>query len=466
MADEQTTIADPFDLTIDTIVTGGAGLGRLEGRVVFVPGTAPGEKIRARVVAEKKGFMQAELVEVLEASADRVEPPLGEIGSASGCDLQHLSIAAQRHAKHGIVLDCFMRQAGIDLGERLEQASSESDGLGYRNKVRLHRSPTGMWGVVHQGSHDVLPIEHHGLMPELFNDTILPWVRMLPPVDQIVIRLDTDGGWLALLFGQPARLRTLKAILDKIEGEPAPGCRGILFNNRPVWGRDHLIMRLDGQTWRCHALSFFQVNFGETVAALELAASWLDEAGLTTETPGGALIDLYSGVGLFGLALGDRFSRIIGVEENRQAVLDARNNYQRDQQTNAKATVFCAPVDKITKAWKFARDGGGQPPRGKPDDPVHAELVKASAQGRAIDWSKTTIVVDPPRTGLGEHVTNDLSALGAARILYMSCDPATLARDCGALTKSGYEITRGRIIDMFPMTSHVETLVMLSRTEA
>jgi tRNA/tmRNA/rRNA uracil-C5-methylase (TrmA/RlmC/RlmD family) len=464
MAEQTTNFAEPFELTIDTIVTGGDGLGRLDGRVVFVPGTAPGEKVRAKAELVKKGFVKAELIEVLEPSADRVDPPLGEAGTVGGCDLQHLSIEAQRRVKHNIVLDCFKRQGGLDMGEKLQEAVTESDGLGYRNKVRLHRDPIGMWGVIKQGTHDILPIEHHGLMPTFFNETILPWVRLLPPVDQVVVRMDADGGWLVSLFGQPSRLRTVKGVLDKIEGDPAPGCRGILFNNRPLWGRDHLLMRINERTWRCHALSFFQVNLDETSGALDLVSTWLDEAGQTTETKGGALIDLYGGVGLFGLAFGDRFNRVIGVEENRQAVLDARNNYQRDQDLNSKAIVYCAPVDKVTKAWKFATEGSGQPPRGKPDDPIHAELVKAAAQGKEIDWSKTTVIVDPPRTGLGEHVTNDLSALQPARIYYLSCDPATLARDCGALVKSGYEVARGRVIDMFPMTSHVETLVELVRS--
>lgn len=465
MADQPAaeTFAGPFELTIDTIVTGGAGMGRLDGRVVFVPGTAPGERVRAEAVKVKKHFAEAKLLEVLEASPHRVEPPLGEIGTISGCDLQHLDPAAQREAKRAIVLDCLKRQGGLEADALVDGPVTDAPALGYRNKVRLHRAPTGQWGVIHVGSHDVLPIETHGLMPDLFNEVILPWIRLLPPVEQVVVRLDADGGWLASLFGQPARLKTLKAILGKEDQEPAPGCRGILFNNRPAWGRDHLLMRLGDRTWRVHARSFFQVNFAETAAALDLAASWLDEAGVTAADPAPVLVDLYGGVGLFGLALGDRAARIVAVEDNHQAVLDARNNYERDPRTAGRAVVLQAPVDKVTKAWKFAREGQVRPPRGPADAPDVRTLAQAADLGRALDWSRALVVCDPPREGLGEHVTNDLAALAPPRILMMSCDPATLARDVKALAAAGYRLARGRVIDMFPLTSHVETLIELVR---
>lgn len=455
--------AQPFELVIDTLVTGGAGLGRLDGRVVFVPGTCPGERVRAEAVKVKKSFVEARLVEVLEASPRRVDPPLGETGTLSGCDLQHLDPQAQREAKRAIVLDCLKRQGGLEADALIDGPATDAPALGYRNKVRLHRAPTGQWGVMRAGSHDVLPIERHGLMPDQFNDVILPWLALLPPLEQAVVRLDGDGGWLASLFGPPTRLKTLKAVLGAEDAEPAPGCRGVLYNNRPAWGRDHLLMRLGDRTWRVHARSFFQVNFAETAAALDLAAAWLDEAGITADAPAPALVDLYGGVGLFGLALGERARRIVGVEENRQAVLDARNNYERDARTAGRAVVLEAPVAKVTKAWKFAREGDVRPPKGPAEAPEAKVLAEAAALGRELDWSRALVVCDPPREGLGEHVTNDLAALTPPRLLYMSCDPATLARDVKALTSAGYRLARGRVIDMFPMTSHVECLVELVR---
>jgi len=459
---------DVIEATIDTIVTGGAGLARIDGRVVFVPGTVPGEKVRARIVKAKKGFAEAELLEILDSSSDRVEPPLGELGTLSGCDLQHMSIEAQRRIKTDIVRDCFRRQGGLDLEDRLAAPVGSGPALGYRNKVRLTRDPVGRWGVIRQGTHDVMPIEEHGLMPAAFNEHVMPWMQLLPPVDQVVIRFDADDNWIASLYGPPARLKTLKAVLKDVDDAPAPGCKGILFNNRPAWGRDHLLIRLLDRTWRVHARSFFQTNYAETEAAVSLARAWLDEAGVTTDAPGGALLDLYGGVGLFGLALGERFKTVIGVEENRQAVIDARNNYKRDENLAKRAKVVMAPVEKATLGWKMSRtqsaDGSGRPSAARGTGPFSAELAVSAGLGANLKWENTTVVVDPPRTGLGEHVTNDLAALAPARIIYMSCDPATLARDCGALTKSGYELKRAQVIDMFPMTSHVEAIVELVKS--
>jgi 23S rRNA (uracil1939-C5)-methyltransferase len=443
---------DLFETTITKLVTGGAGLGQTpDGLAAFVPGTVPGERVRAQVRKRKKGYVEAELVEILEASPDRVEPPLGEIGSQSGCDLQHMSIEAQHRGKHGIVHDCFVRLGGLDLGDRLGGPDAVGPPLGYRNKVRLWRSPLGPFGVLHRGTHDVLPIERHGLLPDVFNDEILPYLILMPPVDELVVRLDHQGRFLISLFGQANRVRPLKALLKALkDGEaPHPGCLGILYNNRPVWGRDHLVVQLAGRTYRVNAGSFFQVNYAEAAAAVETARTWLDEAGITADAPGSALLDLYGGVGLFTLALGDRFKRTILVETDRTAVPDARNNIQRDERVNGRAQVVDQSVLKVVLGWKDKQ------PVNLPGNP--------GAQGGALDWSDTTVVVDPPRQGLGEMVAGDLVTLAPARILYMSCDPATLARDCKQLTAGGYELRRAQVVDMFPMTGHVECLVELVR---
>jgi len=439
---------DSFETAIDKLVTGGAGLGRTpEGLAAFVPGTIPGERVRARATRRSKGFVQAELLEILEASPDRVEPPLGEIGAQSGCDLQHMSIDAQRRAKTEIVRDCFARLGKLDPGERLEAPVPAGPDLGYRNKLRLWRSPTGQYGVRRKGSHDVLPVERHGLMPDLFNDEVLPWLATLPPVDEIVARLDGRGGFLLSLFGPPTRQRMLKAVLKEVpEGEPPhAACVGLLFNNRPAWGRDHLLVKTAGRTYRVNAGSFYQVNYAEADAAVALACDWLDEAGDTAATPGGTLADLYCGVGLFAVALGDRFARVVGVESDTRAICDARNNLKRDSAVGDGTETVLADTTAVLKRWREGdwRDGDRRYP--------------------APDWPGTTVVVDPPRTGLGDEAAANLADMGPARVLYMSCDPATLARDCATLTARGYELRRARVIDMFPQTSHVECLAELER---
>ncbi len=436
---------DALETTIDKLVTGGAGLGRTPGgQAVFVPGTIPGERVRARVTRVKKGFVQTELLEVLEASPDRIDPPLGEVGSLAGCDLQHMNLDAQLRAKTDIVRDCFARLGKLDAGDRIAAPAPLGPPLGYRNKLRLWRSPTGRWGVRRRGSHDVLEIERHGLMPDPFNDQILPFLTTLPPADEAVIRLDERDGFLISLYGPPTRLRTLKAVLKDVPegGAPHPDCVGLLWNNRPVWGRDHLLHRLAGHTYRVSAGSFFQVNPAEAEGAVALAGRWLDEAGPTADAPGGELVDLFCGVGLFALALGDRFERVVGVESDERAVRDARNNLRRGE---CGAEIVKAEAAAVLGRW---RDG---------------DWRDGERRIAAPDGARTTVLVDPPRAGLGDSAVGHLLALAPARLLYMSCDPATLARDCGALVDGGYELKRVQVIDMFPQTGHVEALAELVR---
>ncbi|MBU1073464.1 hypothetical protein KKG45_09475, partial [bacterium] len=329
----------------------------------------------------------------------------------------------------------------------LGRVAQAGPALGYRNKLRLWRSPTGQYGVRRKGSHDVLAIDRHGLMPDLFNDEVLPFLLTLPPADEAVARLDGQGGFLLSLFGPPGRLRALKAVLkDLPAGEaPHPACVGILYNNRPAWGRDHLLVKTAGRTFRVNAGSFFQVNYAEAAAAVSLARGWLDEAGVTADAPGGALADLFCGVGLFAACLGDRFARVIGVENDERAVRDARNNLLRDRRTGDEVEVVCADAAAVLARWREGdwRDG--------------------DLRYKAPDWPLATVVLDPPRTGLGDAAAAILAALGPARIIYMSCDPATLARDSATLAAGGYGLARARVIDMFPQTSHVECLAELVR---
>jgi len=436
---------DIIEIAIDKLVTGGAGLGRTsEGLAAFVPGTIPGERVRARVTHRKKGFAQTELTEILEASPDRIEPPLGDVGALSGCDLQHMSDEAQRRAKADIVRDCFERLGKLEIGDKLTGPEPVGPPLGYRNKLRLWRSPTGQYGVRRKGSHDILEVTTHGLMPDLFNEQVMPFLLTMPPVDEAVTRLDGQGGFLMSLFGPPNRLRTLKAILKALpDGEPPhPACVGILYNNRPAWGRDHLLAKTAGHTYRVQAGSFFQVNYAEAEGAVGLACSWLDEAGVTRDARGGTLADLYCGVGLFALALGDRFERVIGVENDERAVRDALNNLRR---ADREAEIVKADTTKVLSRWREGpwRDG--------------------DRRFEAPDWPNATVMLDPPRTGLGDVSAGHLADLSPARVIYMSCDPATLALDCGKLCGNGYDLKRARVIDMFPQTGHIECLAELVR---
>jgi 23S rRNA (uracil1939-C5)-methyltransferase len=271
-------------------------------------------------------------------------------------------------------------------------------------------------------------------MAEPFDTVILPWLRQLPPMDQIVVRLDGRGGWLLSLYGQPARQKLLRKVLALEPGQdaPAPGLQGVLMNNRPQWGRTYLVLQVGGHKFRVSHLSFFQSNLAAAEAVLGTVRDWLG----AEHGEGGDLADLYCGVGLFTLGLADRFARLLAVDSDTSALQDAHENIRRQPQLHQRALV---------------RQGE-----------VHRELADPEVAD-AIAWAEACAVVDPPRAGLGKQALAALIKLRPRTLVYLSCDPATLARDCAALTAAGYRIERIRPVAMFPQMSHLETLVLLIR---
>lgn len=427
--------APEVELRIEKLVTGGDGLARDDQGACFVPRTAPGDLVRAAVVEQRRGYRRAELREILEPGPDRHDAPCPHFAACGGCDLQHLAPAAQLAAKVGIVQECFQRQGRLDVAGLMGPAVAGAP-LGWRGSLRLHAHPTGFYGLHRRGSHEVVPLEACPVMAEPFAGTILPWLRFLPPVDQVVVRLDGRGGWLASLFGSPARQKLLKRIVGALEpgAAPAPGLKGLLFNNRPVWGRDYLVHRVAGHSYRVGAAAFFQGNQEMAEAAVAIVRGWLDELA-----PAGArlplLLDLYGGVGLFTLALADRFERALLVELDAGACRDAENNIARDDDARGRATVLGGDLATVLG------------PGGSADD--HA-------------WDGAVAVVDPPRAGLGREGVAAVLARRPRHLFYLSCDPATQARDAAAFVATGYLPRQLRVLDMFPQSAHVESLLWLA----
>jgi tRNA/tmRNA/rRNA uracil-C5-methylase (TrmA/RlmC/RlmD family) len=490
-----------IETEIAKIVTGGAGMGACGEGKAFVPLTAPGDRVRARVTQRKRGFVTAELVELLAPGPDRVAPACPHFGACGGCDLQQLAGPAQRAAKREIVADCFRRLGSLDVAALIEGPEPAGPELGYRNRIRLHAEATGRLGLLRRGSQVVVPIDACPQMPPEFNATILPWLRTLPPVEQMIVRLDGAGGFLVSLFGLPNRLRVLKQQLRELaDGQPPlHGCAGILYNNLPAWGRDHLLLKVAGHTFRVGANAFFQSNLAEAEAVVATARAWLGEArpvdagaaasaGSAASTgaaasagaaPSGLLVDLFAGVGLFGVGLADRFARVIAVESDPHAVRDARNNAGHVKALAGRYAAIESDVAKALGDWTLgraprgageaqapasrgrARAGEGSPAGSAPS--IGASDAASSLVPSPEEWREACVVVDPPRVGLGEAVTTNLEKLAPRDILYLSCDPATLARDAAALTRAGYTLRRLRVFDMFPQTGHVEALAHLQR---
>lgn len=428
-SDEQSAGPPLLELTIEKLATGGAGLARRDGQAVFVPNTAPGDRVLARPLQHRRGYLEADLVEVLSPGPGRRPAPCPHYDRCGGCDLQHLDDATQRAACGEILLDCFRRLGGLDIGDRLEPEPA-TPMLCYRNKLRLSANAIGHYGLKQQNSHDIVPLERCPVMAEPFEDVILPWLRQLPPMEQIAVRLDGRGGWLLALYGHATRQKLLRRVLA--ESPPPDGLHGILLNNRPQWGRTYLVMHAGGHKYRVSHQSFFQANLPAAEAALATVREWLQIEHPETSD----LADLYGGIGLFGLALADRFDRILLLDSDAGAMQDARENMRRRPELRERTLLRLGHV--------------------------HRELLEPELAA-ALAWQDACAVVDPPRAGLGRQAIAAIANLRPRTLIYLSCDPATLARDCAGLTAAGYEVRRVRPIAMFPQTSHLETLVLLHR---
>jgi len=426
----------PLDLQIEKLVTGGAGLGRHDGQAVFVPLTAPGDHVRAEIVEQRKGFVRARLTEIIEPGPGRQDAPCPHYGQCGGCDLQHLDAATQRQAKSDIVVDCFQRLGKLDVSEFITGPDPEQV-LGYRNRIRVFASNTGPYGLMRRGTHEVVPLQSCALMPEQFNRDILPWLRFLPPVEQVIVRLDGSGNWLLSIFGPPARMKVMKKILAATPDDeaPAPGCVGLLYNNLPLWGRDHLVYEVAGHKYRVSAQSFFQGNLAATEEAVATVREWIGEIRDAGQL-GGLLGDLYCGVGLFSLALADLFEKVVAVDTDKNSCRDAANNIQRDAAIGKKVTLRQGPMSRLL---------------GEND------LAKPAA------WESSLCIVDPPRAGLGKTGVRALIERNPRQIVSMSCDPATLARDTAAFVAAGYAVRKLKVMDFFPQTAHIECLMLLER---
>jgi tRNA/tmRNA/rRNA uracil-C5-methylase (TrmA/RlmC/RlmD family) len=426
------TTETPLELVIEKLVTGGRGLARHEGQAVFVPHTAPGDRVRVRVGRSRGGWREAELLEIVAPGPGRRQAPCPHYDLCGGCDLQHLDPAAQEEARREILRDCLQRLGRLDIGDRIGP-TPDGPVRRYRHRIRLAAHPNGHYGLRQRGSHDVVPIGECLVMAEPFEATVLPWLRFLPPVDQIVVRLDGRGGWLVSLYGPPARQKPLKRQLAESGDEaPAPGLQGVLLNNRPQWGRTYLVVHVAGHKYRVSHQSFFQANLAAAETAVDTVRSWLDEV-----VPGPRdLADLYGGVGLFTVALADRSRRLLTVDSDAAAIQDAEENLRRLGPDGAKAIVR---RDQVRDALA---------------DPDLRE---------ALDWREATVIVDPPRAGLTAPVVAALGELRPRNLVYLSCDPATLARDAAALGQVDLRVDRIQPLPMFPQTAHVETLVLLRR---
>ncbi len=410
--------AQPIEIVLTTLTYGGEAIGRYAGKAVFVPFALPGETVRARIVEEHKNFARAELLEVRKPSPERIQPRCAHYTACGGCHYQHLPYAAQLKIKADILRDQLSRIGKIPAPPVTETVASPLEWQ-YRNHVQFHLDLEGRLGFVSSAfspSPDlplsVLPItECH--LPESDLNTLWPTLQFEPdsPIERVSLRA---GDELMLILESDVleppemELETDLSVVHLVDDDAVV-----------LAGDDYLVIPVLGRPFRVSAASFFQVN---TAMAEKMVSHVLALAPQTA----GTILDVYCGVGLFSAFLAPRCQRLVAIELSESSCAD-----------------FAANLDEFE----------------------HVELYEAAAEevlptlAGKVDFA----VVDPPRAGLDRQALDALLALKPEKLVYVSCDPSTLARDARRLVDGGYRLEQVTPFDLFPQTYHIESISVFQR---
>ena len=431
----------------------GDGVARIGGEVVFVPGTAQGDSCLVRIVNTRSRYAWGELVRVLKPSPQRTDPECPVYPACGGCALRHIDYEEELALKAQRVRDAFARIGWIQV--ELEGITGAPQIRRYRNKALYPVRRAGgenVAGFYRRASHDVVPCLECELESEIslrVLHTVLDYMHRYNVraydeksaggvVRHVFVRSARDGSAIACIVAAKPHLPMQQHLVEMLRAA-APQLRGILLNvntrrdnvvmpgpSSVLWGKGYIEETLLGKTFRLSADSFFQINPAQTENLYTYAGELL---GTCQE-----LLELYCGVGSIGICLSSYANRVTGVEIVPQAVEDAWENARRNGLENIR--FFCA--DAAEAARRFCEQGE------RPD----------------------VVLVDPPRKGMDEACIAAIAQMAPERIVYISCNPATQARDCARLQGKGYRVRRLRAFDMFPRTAHVETVCLLSKLQS
>lgn len=445
---------DDIILEITGLTSEGSGVGRFEGFAVFVPYTLPGETVSAHIIKVTSSYAVGKLNELILCSPDRTEPLCPTYLKCGGCSLQHMSYEAQLVFKQGVVRDALERIGGLS-GIEVKPAIGMDDPSRYRNKGSFpFASVDGKtcWGLYAQRSHRLIEMDDCIIERECTvkaAKATAEWADRysVSPYDEItgsgilrhvVTRECSEGTAVCVVTtGELPHEDELISIIRK----GLPSVKSIVHNinsrntnvicgdrNRLLWGSSAVVERLNGLDFEVSQESFLQVNPVQTKRLYSLAVDGLNLSGSET------VADIFCGIGTITLMLAKKASNAIGIEYVKRAVEDARKNAVINGIENAE--FHCGAAEEI--------------------------LPRLIDEGRRLDC----VVLDPPRKGADSAVLNAIAASGAKRVSYISCNPATLARDVKILSEHGYNVESVQPVDMFPFTRHVETVVLLSKLKS
>lgn len=440
-----------YRATVSGFTSEGLGVCRVEGCAVFVPNAAPDEEYDLKIVHIGKTAAHGKIVNIITRSEARVNRLCPYAKLCGGCDFWHLSYEAETEIKRQRVLDALNRLGGQSL-QTLEITAAKTC-ESYRNKAQYPVSADGKAGFYKKGTHDVIEIDRCRILPEATDEAkavVLSWMKQakVKPYDEI-----THTGLLRHIFIRNGAATGQMMVCLVINGDDIPqkkrliteltklnGMTSIAINcntrkgnavlgdqTKILWGKEAIEDILCGLTFMISPRSFYQINrdqaeilYNKAIAAAELTGN---------ET----VLDLYCGTGTITLCLAQKAKSVIGVEVIDAAIENAKANAAKNGIENAR--FFCADAGQAAK--KLAAEGT------KPD----------------------VIVVDPPRKGISADVIEAICEMSPQKVVYVSCDPATLARDVKLLCEKGYRLTHAEAVDLFPRCAHIESIVRLTRSE-
>lgn len=451
-------LGEQIALTIDGLSHDGEGVGRHQGFTVFVPGTVPGDRVLAKVISTKPSYGRALPVQFVERAENRISPACPVYADCGACQLQHLDYQAQLDYKRQWVIDALTRIG--KLGNVLvHRTLPMPEPWRYRNKAQF---PVGqvagkiVAGCFRQRTHEVIDVADC-LIQHPLNNLVLQMVKQLADRFNLTTYDETTGKGLLRHVLVRVGFHTgeaLAVLVTSAEPFPAketlavelmqqvPELVGVVqnINSRrtnvilgeqtlTIAGRDYLEDQLAGLRFHISARSFFQVNPLQTEVLYRTAVAY---AGLTGKE---TVIDAYCGIGTISLFLAAQAKEVIGVEVVAPAIADAKRNAELNHIDNVR---FLVGEAEQLIPWLYQSSG------------VRANVV----------------VVDPPRAGCDERLLSTIAAMQPERVVYVSCNPSTLARDLAYLSQHGFQVTEVQPVDMFPHTTHVETVVLLTRVSS
>lgn len=445
---------DIIKLKITSMTAQGSGVGKTAGGiVVFVPYTAIGDELEVRILKVKKTYAYGKIENIINPSADRIEPDCPSFGKCGGCTYRHINYNSEKEIKRQRVIDAVERIGGLKDIKVNETVGNDRENR-YRNKAQLpcQNSSNGVkFGFYANHSHRIIPTNDCSLQPELFNKVIEITENFMAETSQTAYDEKTGKGKLRHLYIRYAEKTNqlmvcyvvngnglkhedslIKALKDNI-----PELTSVIFNSnrentnvvlgsksRTAYGKDYIEDILRGKRFKISPLSFYQVNRAQAEKLYTIAESYADLKGNEV------LLDLYCGTGTIGLTMADKCGELIGVEIIEDAVKDAEKNAELNGVNNAR--FLCGDA-------KFA-----------------AQKLKDEGIKPGV------IIVDPPRKGLDRELINTITDMKPKRIVYVSCDSETLARDLKLFNESNYSINEITPVDLFSRTPHIENVCLLT----